>query len=92
MNVSIDEKTVDLLKGMLKEQNKEAVRISKSGVGWGGLQLEIVLDELKPNDDVVIDHGIKITADKSFSFFFTSALITHKEGVFGPRFKLTSKV
>lgn len=33
MNVSIDEKTVDLLKGMLKEQNKQAVRISKSGVG-----------------------------------------------------------
>lgn len=92
MNVSIDEKTVDLLKGMLKEQNKEAVRISKSGVGWGGLQIEIVLDELKPNDDVVIDHGIKIAADKSFSFFFTSALITHKEGIFGPRFKLTSKV
>lgn len=91
MIVSIDEKTVPLLKEMLKVQNKEAVRISKSGVGWGGLQLEIVLDEQKPNDDIVIDHDIKIIADKSFSFFFTSALITHKEGIFGPRFKLVSR-
>lgn len=88
MKVSIDEKTVDLLKKLLKDENKNAVRISKCGVGWGGLQLEIVLDEQKTNDDIVIDHNIKIVADKSFSFFFTSALITHKEGIFGPRFKI----
>lgn len=91
MIVSIDKKSVGLIKEMLREQNKEAIRIAKRGVGWGGLQLEIVLDEQKPNDDVVIDNGIKIAADKSFSFFFTSALITHKEGIFGPRFKLTTK-
>lgn len=91
MVVSIDEKSVPLLKRMLEEQNKEAVRISKCGVGWGGLQLEIVLDEQKENDDTVIDQGIKIVADKSFSFFFTSALITHKDGIMGPRFKLTTK-
>ncbi|KZL91248.1 hypothetical protein [Clostridium magnum] len=40
---------------------------------------------------MVIDQGIKIVADKSFSFFFTSALITHKDGIMGPRFKLTTK-
>jgi Fe-S cluster assembly iron-binding protein IscA len=76
---------------MLKEQNKEAVRIAKCGVGWGGLQLDIVLDEQKNGDDVVVDKGIKIVADKSFSSFFTSALIAHKDGIFGPRFKLTTK-
>ena len=91
MVVSIDEKTVPLIKKMLIEQNKEAVRIAKCGVGWGGLQLDIVLDEQKSDDDVVVDHGIKIVADKSFSFFFTSALITHKKDLFGPRFKLTTK-
>lgn len=91
MIVSIDEKSIPLIKEMLKEQDKEAVRIKKCGVGWGGLQLEIVLDEQKENDDVVIYQDIKILADKSFSFFFTSALITHKDGMFGPRFKLTTK-
>ena len=91
MVVSIDEKSIPLIKEMLKDQNKEAVRIAKRGVGWGGLQLEIVLDEQKPTDDVVVDKGTKIVADKSFSFFFTSALITHKDGMFGPRFKLTTK-
>lgn len=33
MRVSIDKKSVDLIKEMLKEQNKEAVRIAKQGVG-----------------------------------------------------------
>lgn len=33
MVVSIDEKSVSLIKEMLKEQNKEAVRIAKCGVG-----------------------------------------------------------
>lgn len=91
MIVSIDDKSMPLIKKMLEEQNKEAVRIKKCGVGWGGLQLEIVLDEHKENDDMVIYQGIKIVADRSFSFFFTSALITHKDGMFGPRFKLTTK-
>ncbi|WP_278330631.1 hypothetical protein [Clostridium magnum] len=40
---------------------------------------------------MVINQDIKIVADKSFSFFFTSALITHKNGMLGPRFKLTTK-
>jgi len=91
MIVSIDEKSIPLIREMLKEQNKDAVRIKQCGVGWGGLHLEIVLDEQKESDDVVIDQGIKIVADKSFSFFFTSALITHKDEMFGPRFKLTTK-
>ena len=91
MIVSIDEKSRTLLMQMLKDQNKEAVRIEKRGAGWGGLQLEIVLDEQRPNDDTVIDNGIKIVADKSISFFFTSALITHKNGLYGPIFKLTTK-
>lgn len=33
MVVSIDEKTVDLIKKMLEEQNKEVVRIENKGVG-----------------------------------------------------------
>lgn len=33
MRVSIDKKSVGLIKEMLKEQNKEAVRIAKRGVG-----------------------------------------------------------
>lgn len=33
MIVSIDNKTIPLLQQMLKDQNKEAVRISKCGVG-----------------------------------------------------------
>lgn len=91
MVVSIDEKSVPILKKMLKEQNKEAIRIKELGSGWGGIRVEIVLDEQKEKDDIVIDQGIKIVADKSISFFFTSALITHKEGLYGPRFKLGTK-
>ncbi|NMM63653.1 adhesin [Clostridium sp. P21] len=88
MKVTIDEKTVEIIKNMLKEQNKTAVRIAKTGVACGGIQKEIVMDEEKENDDVVMDQGIKIVADKSISFYFTSAVITHKEGIYGIRFKV----
>lgn len=91
MIVAIDEKSLPLLYKILEEQNKEALRIKNCGYGCGGFQFEIVPDEEKPNDDVVIDNNIKIVADKSFSFFFTNALITHKDGIFGPRFKITTK-
>jgi hypothetical protein len=33
MIVTIDDKSISLIKEMLKEQNKEAVRIKKCGVG-----------------------------------------------------------
>ncbi|WHH60724.1 adhesin [Petroclostridium sp. X23] len=91
MVVSIDEKSVSLIKEILKEQNKEAIRIANCGFGCGGLQLDVIPDEQKPDDDVVIDKGIKIVADKSFSAFFTSALITHKEGILGSRLKIATK-
>lgn len=88
MKVIIDKKTVCLINKMLNEESKEVVRIKNCGVGCGGFQFEIIMDELKPDDDIVVDNNIKIVADKSFSFYLSNALITHKDGIFGPRLKI----
>lgn len=88
MNVTIDENTVEILRKLLKDQNKDSVRISKCGSGCGGIEVEILMDEQRENDDLAIDKDIKIVADKSISFFFTSAVISHKEGINGIRFKV----
>lgn len=88
MNISIKDDTLQILKDLLKEKNKEAIRVEKAGPGCGGITVNIIADDIKANDDMVEDKGIKIIADKSISFFFTSATICHTNGIYGPILKL----
>lgn len=88
MNISIKDDTLQILKDLLNEKNKEAIRIEKSGPGCGGITVNIIADNVKDNDDIIEDKGIKIIADKSISFFFTSATICHTNGTYGPILKL----
>lgn len=88
MNVKIEETTLEILAALLKEKNKNAIRIKKAGPGCGGITVDIIADDIKENDDIVEDKGITIVADKSISFFFTSASISHTNGIYGPILKL----
>lgn len=88
MKVTVNEDTRSILEELMKSEGKEAIRIEKAGPGCGGITVNIKADSIKPQDDVVDDNGIKIVADKSISFFFTSATIYHKNGIYGPILKL----
>lgn len=88
MRVKIHENTVDLLKDMLSKSEKDAVRIQACSAGWAGLNIEVVLDKQKDNDDIVIDNGIKIVADKKISHFFTDATLEYKNTILGRKFKV----
>lgn len=91
MNVIIDNNTLPLLEAAMQYSGKSAIRIKKTGYGCGGLLLEILPDDVSLNDEFVLDHDIMIIADKSISFYFDNALITHKETSNGNRFKLKTQ-
>lgn len=88
MKVTIDPSTAEILRTMMIEQNKDAIRIKHAGPACGGISVAIIADEQKENDEVVEDQGIKIVADKSISFFFKNAVISHTNGIYGPILKL----
>ncbi|SHK09639.1 iron-sulfur cluster insertion protein [Clostridium cavendishii DSM 21758] len=88
MKIAIADDTLEILQEMLKEQNTEAIRIAKAGPGCGGITVKIIADKITDNDEIVEDKGIKIVADKSISFFFTDATISHTRGLYGPILKL----
>lgn len=88
MKVKIHDNTIDKIKEMLNNSTKDAVRIIVNGACWGGLNLDVVLDEQHENDDVCIDKGIKIVADKKISHFFTDATIEYKNTFLGYAFKV----
>lgn len=88
MKVKIHDNTIDKIKSMIANSEKDTIRIKACTAGWAGLNIEIVLDEQQENDDVVIYKGIKIVADKKISHFFTDATIEYKNTILGYAFKV----
>lgn len=88
MKVKIHPNTFEKIENMLKESGKEAIRIKATSSCWAGLNTEVVLDEQRENDEISIDRGIKIVADKSISHFFTDATIEYKNTILGKKFKI----
>lgn len=90
MKFSINENAVEPLKKTLLDKGKSAVRIVIKGFGWGGPSFGVVLDEQKPEDDIVEVNGIKIVADKEFSFLFENGKISYSKGLFGSVFNVVA--
>lgn len=88
MKVKIHDNTIEKVKDMLSSSGKDALRIEANSSCWAGLNIEVVLDEQRENDDVSIDRGVKIVADKSISHFFTDATIEYKRTILGKKFKV----
>ncbi len=88
MKVKIHPNTLDKVKDMINNSDKDALRIKACSSGWAGLNIEVVLDEQRENDDVVMDNGIKIVADKKISHFFTDATLEYKNTILGKKFKI----
>ena len=91
MNVIIDNNTLPLIEEAIVNSGKPAIRIKEAACGCGGLLLEIMPDDVSPDDECVVDNKIMIVADKSISFYFDNALITHKETINGNKFKLKTQ-
>ena len=68
-----------------KEKNPEKVmlRISFGGYGWGGPRLQLTLDELKNQDDVVIEsQGITVIYNSDIEEYVQDSIIDYSKNWF----------
>lgn len=64
--VGITETAAQELKRLLAKEKKEGVRIYLAGLGCGGPQFGMTLDDKKKSgDEEVIENGVKIFLDKN---------------------------
>jgi len=79
--VSITEVAAEKLKKSISEQkNPEStmLRIAFGGYGWGGPQLQLTLDELKDDEDSIVEsQGIKIVYSSGLESYVTNAVIDY---------------
>lgn len=68
-----------------KQKNSEKVmlRISFGGYGWGGPRLQLTLDELKNQDDVVIEsQGITVIYNSDIEEYVQDSIIDYSKNWF----------
>lgn len=66
-NVIVKTEVLADLKEALSISNKSAVRVNMAGFGWGGPNLNVVLDEQQQNDIVVEKDGIKFVIEEKLA-------------------------
>lgn len=65
------------------------VRIVFGGFGWGGPRLQLTLDELKNNDDVVIEsEGITVIYGSELEMYMKDLVIDYSNNWFNKGFSL----
>lgn len=68
-----------------KQKNPEKVmlRISFGGYGWGGPRLQLTLDELKNQDDVVIEsQGITVIYNSDIEEYVQDSIVDYSKNWF----------
>ena len=61
-----------------KNPGKTMLRVLFEGAGWGGPQLQLTLDELKNEDDVVVESlGIKVVYEADIQSYLSTATIDY---------------
>lgn len=87
MEIQVSNSASDALKQKIKETgNNSAVRVFIAGIGWGGPNYRIALDEPKKSDSVYEVDGLKILLDKDLSTNAKGISVDYKNSIFGNRF------
>lgn len=72
-----------------KNPEKTMLRIAFGGFGWGGPSLQLALDELKNDDDIVVEAlGIKIIYEADLEVYVKDSLIDYSDKRFERGFTL----
>lgn len=90
--ISITEKAKDKLIVLMKEENLEPengfVRVGVQGGGCSGLSYELKFDkELKDNDKVFEDKGLKLIVDKKSFLYLVGTELDFSDGLNGKGFQ-----
>ena len=61
-----------------KNPEKTMIRVSFGGYGWGGPKLQLTLDELKNENDVVVEsRGVKTIYEDDLETYLRNAVIDY---------------
>lgn len=89
--VNITEIAAKKVKEVLKNQNKENafLRLYLVGVGWGGPNFGMTLEESKTDDDILDEeYGVSLVMDKKLTIHLEGATVDFVESVNGGGFEI----
>lgn len=66
-NIVVKPEVLIDLKEALSASNKSVVRVNMAGFGWGGPNLDVVLDEQQQNDILVEKDGVKFVIEEKLA-------------------------
>lgn len=70
-----------------KSPENAMLRVSFGGFGWGGPKLQLALDELKKDDDKIVESkNIKIIYDKEIQNYVNGTVIDYSDNWFNRGF------
>ena len=76
------EKFNEVIKKVDNPENK-MLRVSFEGFGWGGPNFELTLDELKGENDIIVEtEGIKVIYDSEFKDYLNGVVINYSDNWF----------
>lgn len=78
--MNITDEAKDLIQSLLTEKNAGGIRIYFSGMGWGGPDLGLALDEPEENDIVKTIHNIRVSIDSKIVEFTENIILDCQNG------------
>lgn len=83
------EKFIEVLKNDDNPENK-MLRISLVRIGWCGPEFKLTLDELKGENDIVVEsEGIKVIYDIKLNCYLDEAMIDYSDNWYGSIFVIS---
>lgn len=83
------EKFNEAIKKVDNPENK-MLRVSFEGFGWGGPNFELTLDELKGENDIIVEaEGIKVIYDLEFKDYLQDIVISYSDNWFNRGFTIS---
>jgi iron-sulfur cluster assembly accessory protein len=78
------------MKQKAKNTENAMLRVSFEGHGWGGPRLQLALDEVKNNDDVVINsEGINVVYNSDLEAYVNGSVIDYSNSWFNQGFTIS---
>ena len=88
--ITVTDGAADKIKGLLdKEENpQKGLRVAVKGGGCSGFQYELGFDELRSDDRVIDQHGLKVFLDPRSILYLAGSTLDYNDGLMESGFKI----
>ncbi len=84
------EKVREFLAGANADVSSAGLRVAVRGGGCSGFQYQLAFDEVRADDQVFEDHGLKLLCDQASLPFVHGSVIDYEESLQGAGFKVNN--